>query len=266
MKRVPISIAALILKMHETKMKWNTGNRVTIHTPHARKTGVTMASQERIAMPRETIAQKRQRAHKVEARMFERYGEGACSLDHTDPFTLTVAVILSAQCTDAAVNKVTPELFARYGTPESMASAPIESIEEIIHPLGFFRSKAKNIRGCARVLLTDFGGIVPQDMDKLQTLPGVGRKTANVVMCQAFRDPQGIAVDTHVFRIAHRLAFASRADDTPEKAEAKLMKIYPQSEWLYINHQWVHFGREFCSAKRPKCADCFICDLCPAAK
>lgn len=216
-------------------------------------------------MPRENLTQKRERAARVEALMFERYGEGACSLDHRDPFTLTVAVILSAQCTDAAVNKVAPELFERYGTPEAMAGASIEKIEEIIHPLGFFRSKAKNIRACAQTLLADFGGVVPHDMKGLQTLPGVGRKTANVVMCQAFRDPQGIAVDTHVFRIAHRLAFASRDDDTPEKVEAKLMKLYPQSDWLYINHQWVHFGREFCQARRPKCGECFLRDLCPSA-
>ena len=199
-------------------------------------------------MPRENLTQKRERAAEIERRMFEHYGEGACSLDHVDPFTLTVAVILSAQCTDAAVNKVTPELFARFGTPEAMAAASIQDIEAIIHPLGFFRSKAKNLKACAQTVL-----------------PGVGRKTANVVMCQAFRDPQGIAVDTHVFRIAHQLGFATRNDDTPEKVEAKLMKIYPQPDWLYINHQWVHFGREFCVARRPKCQECFLADVCPSS-
>lgn len=216
-------------------------------------------------MPRENLTQKRERAAEIERRMFEHYGEGACSLDHVDPFTLTVAVILSAQCTDAAVNKVTPELFARFGTPEAMAAASIEDIEAIIHPLGFFRSKAKNLKACAQTLLAEFGGEVPRTMADLQKLPGVGRKTANVVMCQAFRDPQGIAVDTHVFRIAHQLGFATRNDDTPEKVEAKLMKIYPQSDWLYINHQWVHFGREFCVARRPKCQECFLADLCPSS-
>lgn len=214
-------------------------------------------------MPRENLTQKRVRAAEIERRLFERYGEGECSLDHSDPFTLTIAVILSAQCTDAAVNKVTPELFARFGTPEAMAHASIADIEAIIHPLGFFRSKAKNIVACAQGVLADFGGEIPNDIDALQTLPGVGRKTANVVMCQAFRNPQGIAVDTHVFRIAHRLGFATRNDDTPQKTEDKLLKIYPQSDWLFINHQWVHFGRDTCRARNPKCDGCPLADLCP---
>lgn len=214
-------------------------------------------------MPRENLTQKRARAAEIEQRLFERYGEVECSLDHSDPFTLTIAVILSAQCTDAAVNKVTPELFARFGTPEAMAHASIADIEAIIHPLGFFRSKAKNIVACAQGVLADFGGEIPNDIDALQTLPGVGRKTANVVMCQAFRNPQGIAVDTHVFRIAHRLGFATRNDDTPQKTEDKLLKIYPQSDWLFINHQWVHFGRDTCRARNPKCDGCPLADLCP---
>lgn len=214
-------------------------------------------------MPRENLTQKRVRAAEIERRLFERYGEVECSLDHSDPFTLTIAVILSAQCTDAAVNKVTPELFARFGTPEAMAHASIADIEAIIHPLGFFRSKAKNIVACAQGVLADFGGEIPNDIDALQTLPGVGRKTANVVMCQAFRNPQGIAVDTHVFRIAHRLGFATRNDDTPQKTEDKLLKIYPQSDWLFINHQWVHFGRDTCRARNPKCDGCPLADLCP---
>lgn len=215
-------------------------------------------------MPRETLTAKRQRAAAVEERMFAHYGEGECSLDYLTPFQLTVAVVLSAQCTDAAVNKVTPALFARYGTPETMAAASPEDIEEIIHSLGFFRAKAKNLVALAQTLLAEFGGEVPNDVDALQKLPGVGRKTANVVMCEAFRNPQGIAVDTHVFRIAHRLGFATRNDDTPAKTEAKLLKIYPQPDWLYINHQWVHFGREFCRARNPRCLECPVRDLCPS--
>ena len=127
-------------------------------------------------MPRENLTQKRERAAEIERRLYEYYGEGECSLDHEDPFTLTIAVILSAQCTDAAVNKVTPELFSRFGTPEAMAHARVEDIEAIIHPLGFFRSKAKNIVACAQTVLADFGGTIPNDIDALQTLPGVGRK------------------------------------------------------------------------------------------
>ncbi len=214
-------------------------------------------------MPRENLTDKRARAAEIEQRMFAYYGEGACSLDYTSPFTLTVAVVLSAQCTDAAVNKVTPALFERFPNPAALASATLAEVEEIIHPLGFYRAKAKNLVALAQTVCAEFGGEIPADVDALQKLPGVGRKTANCVMCEAFRDPQGIAVDTHVFRIAHRLGFATRNDDTPAKTEAKLLKLYPQSDWLYINHQWVHFGREFCSARNPKCADCFIGDLCP---
>lgn len=215
-------------------------------------------------MPRETLTAMRQRAAAVERIMFDYYGEGACSLDYATPFQLTVAVVLSAQCTDAAVNKVTPELFARYGTPHALAQAAPADIEQIIHSLGFFRAKAKNLVALAQMTLAEFGGEIPNDVDLLQKLPGVGRKTANVVMCEAFRNPQGIAVDTHVFRIAHRLKFAAKADDTPERTEAKLLKVYPQSDWLYINHQWVHFGREFCRARNPRCAECIIGQLCPS--
>lgn len=216
-------------------------------------------------MSRETMAAKKERAAEIEKRMFEHYGEGACSLDYMTPFMLVCAVVLSAQCTDAAVNKVTPKLFDLFGTPETMAQADIEDIEQIIHPLGFFHAKARNLVKLAQTLLADFGGVVPNDLEQLQQLPGVGRKTANVVMCEAFRNPQGIAVDTHVFRIAHQLKFVGPSADTPDKTERALLKIYPRSDWLYINHQWVHFGRDFCVARRPKCDICFINDLCPSS-
>lgn len=215
-------------------------------------------------MSREKNVDKIARAAEIERRMYLHYGEGECSLDHTDPFTLTCAVVLSAQCTDAAVNKVTPKLFSLFGTPEKMAAASVEEIEEIIHPLGFFHAKARNLVKLGQMVVSEFGGEIPNDMALLQKLPGVGRKTANVVMCQAFKNAQGIAVDTHVFRIAHMLRLAGPSADTPEKTEAALLKIYPQSDWLYINHQWVHFGRDFCVARRPKCAECFISDLCPS--
>ena len=217
-------------------------------------------------MPRESKAAKTQRAAEIEQVMYELYGEGACSLDYRDPFTLTCAVVLSAQCTDAAVNKVTPTLFDAYPTPQALAGAKLEDVEAIIRTLGFFRAKAKNLIALAQKLCLDFGGVVPQDVDALQTLPGVGRKTANCVMCEAFHDPQGIAVDTHVYRIAHRLKLAGPSADTPAKTEAALLAVYPRDQWLFINHQWVHFGREYCQARSPKCAECPVGQkgLCPS--
>ena len=162
-----------------------------------------------------------------------------------------------------AVNKVTPYLFAKFPTPQALASATVDEVEVIIKQLGFYHAKARNLIALAQKVCSDFGGEVPADIELLQTLPGVGRKTANCVMCEAFRDPQGIAVDTHVFRIAHRLKLAGPSADTPEKTEAALMAIYPQTDWLYINHQWVHFGREFCRARNPRCSECILGDLCP---
>lgn len=214
-------------------------------------------------MTRESLKSKKERAQAIEERMYAYYGPGKASLDYETPFQLTVAVVLSAQCTDAAVNKVTPALFSAYPDAASMACASPEEISHIIHSLGFFRSKAKNIVALAQTLMTDFGGEVPCDVNALQTLPGVGRKTANCVMCEAFKDPQGIAVDTHVFRIAHRLKLAGPSADTPQKVEDILLKVYPRDQWLYINHQWVHFGREFCRARRPLCGECILGDLCP---
>ena len=214
-------------------------------------------------MARESLASKRERAALIEERMFDHYGLGEASLDYRTPFELTVAVVLSAQCTDAAVNKATPALFAAYPTPAALAQADPADVAELIRSLGFFRSKAKNLVALAQTVMADFGGEIPADVDLLQKLPGVGRKTANCVMCEAFKDPQGIAVDTHVFRIAHRLKLAGPSADTPQKVEDVLLKVYPHNQWGYINHQWVHFGREFCRARNPRCADCIVGDLCP---
>lgn len=214
-------------------------------------------------MARELKKEKVARAAEIENVLFDYYGAGACSLDYRDPFSLTCAVVLSAQCTDVAVNKVTPTLFEKFPTPKDLAQATIEDVEAIIKQLGFYHAKARNLVALAQKVCCDFGGEIPADIELLQTLPGVGRKTANCVMCEAFRDPQGIAVDTHVFRIAHRLKLAGPSADTPEKTEAALMALYPQSDWLYINHQWVHFGREFCRARNPRCLDCILAELCP---
>lgn len=214
-------------------------------------------------MARESLTSKRKRAAAIEDRMYEYYGPGKSSLNYKNPFELTVSVVLAAQCTDDAVNKVTPTLFEAYPTPYKLAAANLGAVENIIHPLGFFRAKAANIVALSQMLITEFDGEVPQDMLKLQKLPGVGRKTANCVMCEAFKDPQGIAVDTHVYRIAHRLKLAAPSDDTPDKTEAVLLKVFDPSVWGFVNHQWVWFGREFCKARRPRCAECIIGDLCP---
>lgn len=215
-------------------------------------------------MPREKMADKRSRAIAVAQRMDTHYPQAECALHYTTPFTLTIAVLLSAQTTDAAVNKVTPQLFKRFPTAADMAQADPNEVAEIIHSLGFYRNKAKNCVACAQVIMSDFGGEVPRTMEEMQQLPGVGRKTANVVLNEAFGIVEGIAVDTHVFRIAHQLRFSSA--DTPTKTEQDLLKLYPREYWKPINHQWVLFGREYCIARRPRCAECFIADLCPAGK
>lgn len=216
-------------------------------------------------MAREKKADKLARALEVARRMNAHYPEAQCALHFTTPFTLTIAVLLSAQTTDAGVNKVTPELFARYGTPEKMAQANPEDVMRIIHSIGFYRNKAKNCIAAAQMIMTEFGGEVPHTMEELQRLPGVGRKTANIVLNEAFGIVKGIAVDTHVFRIAHKLKFAGPSYDTPAKTEEALLKLYPPEYWKPINHQWVLFGREYCIARRPRCADCFLRDICPSA-
>lgn len=216
-------------------------------------------------MPREKKADKLARAIAIAERMNEHYPAAECALHYTTPFTLTIAVLLSAQTTDAGVNKVTPELFARFGTPETMAQANPEEVMEIIHSIGFYRAKANNCIKAAQMIMTEFGGEVPRTMEEMQRLPGVGRKTANVVLNEAFGIVEGIAVDTHVFRIAHRLKLVGPSADTPAKTETALLTLYPREMWGPINHQWVLFGREVCVARRPRCADCFIADLCPSA-
>lgn len=216
-------------------------------------------------MPREKAADKKARAHEIETRLFSIYGEGEPSLSFSNPFQLTVAVVLSAQCTDEAVNKVTPVLFDRYPTPADLAEAPLKDIEKIIHPLGFFRVKAEKLKGLAQTCVADYGSTVPNDIEELQKLPGVGRKTANCVMAAGFGEAQGIAVDTHVYRIAHRLGLVPTSANTPEKVEEKLMKLYDQKDWIYINHQLVWFGRQYCQAKKPQCDSCPLSDICPSA-
>ena len=202
-------------------------------------------------MPRESMTHKRERALEVCTRMAELYPNAECALRFHDPFSLVIAVLLSAQTTDASVNKVTPVLFDRWPDAAALANAPLGEVEEVLHPLGFFRSKAKHAVETAQMVTVEFGGRVPSTMEELTRLPGVGRKTANIVLNNAFGIVEGIAVDTHVFRIATRLGFTSAK--APLDAEKDLLKLIPHEWWGPVNHQWVLYGRQVCDAKKPAC-------------
>ena len=216
-------------------------------------------------MPRETNASRRERAIEVCERLNQRYGPVECFLDHQNPFRLVISVLLSAQTTDAQVNKVTPELFRRWPTPYEMAGASVADVMDVIKSLGFYKTKAKHCVEAARMIVADYGGEVPSSMRELQKLPGVGRKTANIVLNVGFGIVEGIAVDTHVNRIAHRLALSPKTHEKePLKTEQDLLKILPHEYWESVNHQWISFGREICSARSPKCAECPLADLCPS--
>ena len=216
-------------------------------------------------MPRETNASRRERAIEVCERLNRRYGPVECFLDHQNPFRLVISVLLSAQTTDAQVNKVTPELFRRWPTPYEMAGASVADVMDVIKSLGFYKTKAKHCVEAARMIVADYGGEVPSTMRELQKLPGVGRKTANIVLNVGFGIVEGIAVDTHVNRIAHRLALSPKTHEKePLKTEQDLLKILPNEYWESLNHQWISFGREICSARSPKCAECPLADLCPS--
>ena len=202
------------------------------------------------------------RLGKIFAALDMLFPQAQCALRHVNAFQLLVATILSAQCTDERVNKVTPELFQKYPTPQDFAALGQPVLEREIRSTGFFRNKAKNIIGAAQKLVQDFGGVVPQTMDQMLTLPGVARKTANVVLGTAYGIPSGIVVDTHVFRIARRLKLSKQK--TPEKVEQDLMKLVPQDRWIAFGHQMIWFGRKICAARKPLCADCPLAPTCDA--
>ncbi len=188
------------------------------------------------------------------------YPDAKCSLDFETPFELLVAVILSAQCTDDRVNKVTPILFKVCSTPEEFSAIPIEDLENLIHPCGFYKNKAKNIKLTSEIIISKFDGKVPQTMEELMSLPGVGRKTANVVMLEAFNKPQGIAIDTHAKRLSNRIGLSSESD--PEKIEKDLLNIIPKEYFKDINHVFMWHGRNTCTARSPKCENCTIANYC----
>lgn len=217
-------------------------------------------------MPRESKKAKVERAVEVCRRLDEKYGPVECFLDHTNPFRLVISVLLSAQTTDAQVNRVTPELFRRFPTPEAMAAASPEEVAEIIRSLGFYKTKARHCVEAAQAIVADFGGEVPRTMAELTSLPGVGRKTANIVLNVGFGIVEGIAVDTHVNRIAHRLGLSPKTHERePLKTEQDLLAILPRELWGPVNHQWIRHGRDTCTARAPKCDGCVLEDICPSA-
>lgn len=210
---------------------------------------------------RETLSEKSTRAARIAAGLAELYGEVECPLTHRNNFELLIAVILSAQCTDAAVNKVTPELFARYPDPAALARASLGDIESCIRTLGLFRAKAKSLKRCAEQLVLNHNGEVPSAMEDLTKLAGVGRKTANVIRGHAFGEP-GIAVDTHCRRLSRRLGLTRQQD--PVKIEADLARILPPAEWTNFSHRLIIHGRRVCYARKPNCNRCTLSDLCPS--
>ncbi|WP_418836179.1 endonuclease III [Paratractidigestivibacter faecalis] len=217
-------------------------------------------------MPRESKKAKAERAVEVCRRLDNKYGPVECFLDHTNPFRLVISVLLSAQTTDAQVNRVTPELFRRFPTPEAMAAASPEEVAEIIRSLGFYKTKARHCVEAAQAIVADFGGEVPHTMAELTSLPGVGRKTANIVLNVSFGIVEGIAVDTHVNRIAHRLGLSPKTHERePLKTEQDLLAILPRELWGPVNHQWIRHGRDTCTARAPKCDGCVLEDICPSA-
>lgn len=188
------------------------------------------------------------------------YPDATCSLNFNTPFQLMVAVMLSAQCTDERVNKTTPSLFKKYGTAYEIANMNISELEEIIHPCGFYRNKAKNIKKAAEIIVNEYGGEVPCSMEELVKLPGVGRKSANVIMLEAFNSPQGIAVDTHAKRISNKLGFSKNSE--PGKIEEDLVKLIPKEYFYDVNHLLMWHGRNVCVARNPKCEICPVRELC----
>jgi endonuclease-3 len=213
---------------------------------------------------KETVAQKRVRTHKVIERLKAAYPDAHCSLNYTSPLELLVATVLSAQCTDERVNMVTKALFKKYLRARDYAEAPAGQLEEDIRSTGFYRNKAKALRACCAELVQRYEGEVPADMAVLVQLPGIGRKTANVILGNAFEQAEGIVVDTHVRRLAGRLGLSTHTD--PDKIERDLMTLVPREDWIIVSHLFILHGRKICAARAPKCVICPINDLCPSAK
>ena len=214
-------------------------------------------------MARESRRRKEERAEAVYDLLVREHPDAHCALSHRTPYELIVATILSAQCTDERVNLVTPTLFERFPEARALAGAKRKEVEEIIHSTGFFRTKAKHLVGMAHAVTEEHGGEIPRTMEELVALPGVGRKTANVVLGNAFGIAEGVVVDTHVRRLSNRLGFTKEA--APERIERDLMRIFPRSRWTMLSHLLIFHGRRTCGARRPRCESCPLSGLCPSS-
>lgn len=215
-------------------------------------------------MPRESKAKKRERAEEVYDLLSEEYPDATCELEHVDAYQLAVATILSAQTTDVRVNMVTPGLFERYATATDLAEARQEDVEAMVKSTGFFRNKTRNIIAFAQGVVEDHGGEVPRTMAELTALPGIGRKTANVVLGNAFGVEEGVVVDTHVKRLSRLLDFS--AEKAPEKIERDLMALFPNERWTMLAHLLIFHGRRVCDARKPRCEACVASHLCPSSR
>ena len=224
-----------------------------------RRPGITPAQARR-----ESARARRQRTGEILARLRREHPDAHTALDHRDAFELLVATILSAQCTDKRVNEVTPALFRRFPTPRELAGASLAELEELVRTTGFYHNKARALLGLGQALVTEHGGKVPATMEELRRLPGVGRKTANVVLGNAFGQNVGVVVDTHVQRLSRRLGLTAETD--PEKIERDLMDLVPQRDWTLWSNLLIAHGRKVCQARRPLCASCVVADLCPSAE
>jgi len=210
------------------------------------------------------IANKKERTAEIIKRLKKAYPDAHCALNHTNAFELLIATILSAQCTDRQVNIVTADLFRKFRKPQDYVDVSQDELEKEIRSIGFFRSKAKNIRAASEKIITEFGGKVPDSMDELLTLNGVGRKTANVVLGNAFGIASGVVVDTHVERLSQRLGLTK--NKTPDKIERDLEKLVPKKDWVMFPHWLIFHGRQICQARKPKCTECVLGDICPSYK
>ncbi|MBN2295685.1 MAG: endonuclease III [Pirellulales bacterium] len=208
-----------------------------------------------------TTAEGRRHAAKIIRRLARAYPDARCSLDFRNPLELAIATILSAQCTDKRVNLVTPNVFAKYPTAADYATAPLEELEKDIQSTGFYRNKAKSIKGFCQGLVEEHGGMVPRDLDALVKLPGIGRKTANVILGTAYGIATGVVVDTHVTRLSRRMDLTKKKDAV--KIERDLMDLVPQKEWIAFSHRMILHGRNVCAARKPLCGECTVADVCP---